>query len=53
MKCKNCKKEIEKNIKPIKSISAICKKYNPNHLCKECRNIQSVMKKKLKEWYEI
>jgi len=38
MKCRHCGKEIEKDLKPIIAMSAVCRKYNPNHLCKTCRD---------------
>ena len=51
MKCRNCNKEIEKDLKPIIAMAAICRQYNPNHLCKQCRKLNNLMKRKLKEWY--
>lgn len=37
MKCRRCGKEIEKDLKPILAMSAECRAYNPNLLCRECR----------------
>jgi len=41
MKCRRCKKEIEKDLKPILAMSAICRVYNPNHLCRKCRKLSN------------
>lgn len=39
MKCRRCGKEFEfdENHRKIIAMSAECRAYNPNHLCKECR----------------
>ena len=35
--CSRCGGKIEKDLKPIISISAECRVYSPNRLCRECR----------------
>jgi hypothetical protein len=39
MKCRRCKEEFEftKEHRKIIAMAAVCRVYNPNHLCKECR----------------
>jgi hypothetical protein len=36
-KCQRCKAKIETDLKPIRAMCAIARVYNPNYLCKKCR----------------